>query len=419
MNNVSPSGWQSFQSPLLNILAEQKVRSALKEMRRSPDGTITASVAQELCERTGSKAYIAGSIANLGGHYVIGLNAIHCTTGDTLAREQTEAVDKQQVLAALGGAAATLRKEHGESLSSVQRLDVPLVHATTSSLEALKAYSFGLSKYARGDQADAVSLFQKAIHLDPDFAMAYANLGRAYQILGQGERSEEALRKAFALRNHTSDREKFDISAGYYQFVTYQIDEAIQICELWAQTYPRDFTPHRILGFEKAVLGRFDESIEEFRKAMELDPSQSFPYAGLMSNYMALNRVTEAHAVYQRAQARKLDFGEPKRKRYLLAFLEGDNEFLTKVADSLADQSGTENKTLLDESNTEAYFGRLGRAQAVSRQAKDSASRERDRATAANIESNTAFRESLFGNSAAARHHAAAALNLGGQAALA
>jgi tetratricopeptide (TPR) repeat protein len=322
---------------LLNILAEQKARSALKEMRRSPDGTITASVAQELCERTGSKAYIAGSIANLGGHYVIGLNAIHCTTGDTLAREHTEAVDKQQVLAALGGAAATLRKELGESLSSVQRLDVPLVQATTSSLEALKAYSFGLSKYARVDQADAVSLFQKAIHLDPDFAMAYANLGRAYQILGQGERSEEALRKAFALRNHTSDREKFDISAGYYQFVTYQIDEAIQICELWAQTYPRDFTPHRILGFEKAVLGRFDESIEEFRKAMELDPSQSLPYAGLMSNYMALNRVTEAHAVYQRAQARKLDFGEPKRKRYLLAFLEGDNKFLTKVADSLAD----------------------------------------------------------------------------------
>ncbi len=233
------------QSPLLNILPEQKVRSALKEMTRSADEALTESMAREVCARTGSKVYIAGSIANLGGQYVIGLNAIHCATGDTLAREQTEAAGKQQVLAALGSAAAKLRNELGESLSSVQRFDVPLAQATTSSLEALKAYSFGLSKYAKGDEAGAVPLFQQAIELDPDFAMSYSYLGHAYHMLGQGARGDEALRRAFTLRNRASDREKFNITAGFYQFVTFQTDEAIQNCELWAQTYPREL---RTLG---------------------------------------------------------------------------------------------------------------------------------------------------------------------------
>lgn len=223
---------QLGQSPLVNILPDQKVRAALKEMTRSPDEALTASVAQEVCERTGSKAYIAGSIANLGGHYVIGLNAIHCTSGDVLAREQTEAGDKQQVLAALGSVAKRLRSKLGESLNSIQKFDVPLAQATTSSLEALKAYSFGLSKYARSDAAGAVPLFQRAIDLDPAFASAYAYLGLAYQIMGPKNRMEEAFRKAFELRNRTSEREKFEISARYYQFVTHQPDEAIQNCEL-------------------------------------------------------------------------------------------------------------------------------------------------------------------------------------------
>ncbi len=406
---------QLGQSPLLNILPEQKMRSALKEMTRSPDEALTASVAQEVCQRTGSKAYIAGSIANLGGHYVIGLNAINCTTGDALAREQTEAGDKQQVLAALGSVAERLRNKLGESLNSIQEFDVPLAQATTYSLEALKAYSFGLSKFAKGDQGGSIPLFQQAIELDPNFAIAYANVGRAYQILGQQDRMDEALRKSFALRNRTSEREKFEISAGYYQFVTNQVEEAIQTCELWAQTYPRDFTPHRILGYENGYLGRLDQSAEEFGKAKELDPSQSLPYAGLVVDYMALNRLTEAHAVYQEAQARKLDFAETARQRYRLAFLEGDKEMMTKVAASLTGQPGNEIKALLEESLTEAYFGHLGRAQELSRRAESTALGDGDRATAAEIEARMAFREELFGNSDGARHHAAAALSLGEQ----
>jgi serine/threonine protein kinase/Tfp pilus assembly protein PilF len=410
---------QLGQSPLLNILPEQKMRSALKEMTRSPDEALSTSVVQEVCERTASKAYIAGSIANLGGHYVIGLNAIQCATGETLAREQAEAEGKQQVLAALSSAAAKLRNELGESLSSIQKFDVPLARATTSSLEALKAYSLGLSKFAKGDGAAAVPLFQQAIDLDADFAMAHAYLGHAYQVQGQGERAVESLRTAFALRNRASERERFDISAGYYQFVTFQADEAIQICELWAQTYPRDFTPHRILGFENAVLGKHERSAEEFRKAMELDPSQSLPYAGLMVNNMALNRLTEARAVYQEAQNHRADFGHPTRYRYLLAFLEGDKEMMAKSAASLAGQPGFEKQALLEESKTEAYFGHLGRARELSGQAQEIALREGDRATAADIEANAALLEAQLGNSARARQLAAAAEKLGGQSAMA
>jgi len=410
---------QLGQSPLLNILAEQKVRSALKEMTRSPDEAVTASVAREVCERTASKAYIAGSIANLGGHYVLGLNAMECATGEVLAREQLEAEGKPQVLAALGSAAAKLRNELGESLSSIQKFDVPLAQATTSSLEALKAYSFGLSKFAKGDGAGAVPLFQQAVDLDADFAMAHAYLGHAYQVQWQEERAVESIRKAFALRNRASEREKFDISAGYYQFVTFQADETIQICELWAQTYPRDFTPHRILGFENEVLGKNERSADEFRKAMELDPSQSLPYAGLMSNYMALNRVAEARAVYQEAQNHRVDFGHPTMARYLLAFLEDNKEMMTKSAASLADQPGFENPALLEESKTEAYFGHLGRAQELSRQAREIALREGDTASAADIEATAALLEAQLGNSAGARQLAAAAEKLGGHPAIA
>jgi eukaryotic-like serine/threonine-protein kinase len=410
---------QLGQSPLLNILPEQKVRSALKEMTRSPDEAVSASVAQEVCERTGSKAYIAGSIANLGGHYVIGLNAIQCVTGETLAREQAEAESKQQVLAALGSAAAKLRNELGESLSSVQRFDVPLAQATTSSLEALKAYSFGLSKFGKGDGAGSVPLFQQAIDLDSDFAMAYIHLGTAYQNIGQQTRAEEALHKAFTLRNRASEREKFNIVAAFYQLATLQTDEPIQNSELWAQTYPHDFTPHRILGYESAILGKWERSAEEFRKAIELDPRQALPYAGVMAGYMALNRLAEARSVYEEAHARKVDFGHPTRYRYVLAFLEGDKEMMTKFAASLAGQPGFENLALLEESKTEAYFGHLGRAQELSRHVEDTALGEGDRATAADIESKAALLEALFGNSAAARRLAAAADKLGGQAAMA
>ena len=395
---------QLGQSSLLNMLPEQKVRSTLREMTRAPDEPLTATLAQEVCERTSSKAYIAGSIANLGGHYVIGVNAVNCATGDGLAREQTEAADKQQVIAALGSVARRLRKKLGESLNSIQRFDVPLAQATTSSLEALKAYSVGLSKFAKGESADAARLFQKAVELDPDFAVAYANLGRAYQVQEQQANMDRALRRAFALRNRASEREKYDISSVYYQFITNQTDDVIQNCELWARTYPQDFTPHRVLGYEYGVLGRPDKSAEEFQKAKQLDPTQALPYAGLMFGYMALNRLGDAHAIYQESQARKLHFGV--RPAYLLAFLEGNQEMM-KVTAATSD--------LQEEPRTEAFFGHLGHARQLWQRTKDAALGKGDKEAAAGIEANWALQEELSGDSPRARLHAASALRLGGR----
>jgi eukaryotic-like serine/threonine-protein kinase len=410
---------QLAQSPMLNVLPEQRVRAALKEMTRSPDEALSKTVTQEVCVRTGSRAYIAGSIADLGGHYVIGLNAIHCASGETLAREQTEAGGKQQVLTALSTTAAKLRKELGESLSSIQKYDVPLAQATTSSLEALKAYSFGLSKFAKGDGAGAAPLFQQAIDLDGDFAMAYTYLGHSYEVQGQHDRYIEPFRKAFALRNRASEREKFDISVSYYQFVTNQTDEAVQMCELWAQTYPRDFTPHRVLGFENGVLGNYDRSLEEFRKAQELDPTQALPYAGIIFDYLALNRLAEADSTFKQAQAHKVDVGHPTRYRYSLAFLEGNKEMMTQLSSALAAQEGFGVMSLLERSNTEAYFGRLGVARALDQQAEDRALREGGKESVAEIEANAALREAQIGNFAEARRLGTAAKKLGGGAPMA
>ena len=407
------------QSPFLNILPDQKVRSTLLEMTRSPDEPFTENLAREVCERTGSKVYIAGSIANLGAQYVIGLNAADCATGDALARAQTEAEGKRQVLAALGVAANTLRVKLGESLSSIQRFDVPLAQATTSSLEALRAYSLGLSTFGRGDQTGSIPLFQRAIELDPDFAMAYANLGRAYQVVGQVALSDEAIRKAFALRNRVSERERFDISAVYDQFVTMQTEEAIRSCEVWEQTYPRDFTPHRILGFENAILGRYEQSAEEFRRAVELDPGQELPYDGLMAAYMALNRLPDAHAAYQQAQAHKVDAGETQYQRYMLAFLEGDKETMANMAASQSSQLGRQIKALMEESDTAAYVGQFRAAQELSRRIEEKALSDSDRATAADIESDMGLLEAFCGNWEAARTHAAGAIKFGGQPAMA
>jgi len=404
---------QLGQSPFLNILPEQKVRSTLTEMTRSPDEALTPSVAQEACVRSGSKAYISGSIANLGGHYVIGLNVINCATGDALAREQIEAGDKQQVLTSLDKAAEKLRNKLGESLNSIQKFDVPLAQATTSSLEALKAYSLALSKYAKGDATGAIPLFQQAIDLDPKFAMAYANLGRAHQLLGQDKLMEEALRKAFALRERASELEKLDISAVYYQFVTHQTEETIQTCELWRQTYPRDFTPHRVLGYENAVLGNYQKSAEEFRIAKELDPGQALPYAGLMSADMALSRFSDARAVYEEAQTRQLDAGELVRIRYELAFLQDDKKTMEQTLESLRSRPGFERIALDEQFSTDAYFGRLRNARELSRRMRDLAARERDKDELAEIEARQAMLEVLFGNSTDARRHAAASLGFG------
>ena len=408
---------QLAQSPLLNILPEQKVKSVLAEMTRPTDTPLSVDVAREVCERSGSKAYIAGSIANLGGEYVIGLNAVNCATSEVLAREQTEAAGKAQVLPALGKIAANLRGKLGESLSSIQKYDVPLVQATTSSLQALKAYNFGLSLYSKGDQPAAIPEFQRAIEIDPDFAMAYANLGRSYQVLGKYDLMFDALRKAFERRNRASQREYFDISSVYYQFVAMETDKTIEVCELWSQTYPADFTPHRILGYEYANKGRWTRSVEEFHKASLLNPSQALPYAGQMRGYMALNRLSDARGVYEAAKVHGVEAGEVTHVAYFLAFLEGNNTAMSEMINSLEHQPGYENTAVQLRAQNKCYYGRVRDSRALVQVLIDMGDRDKFLSTVGHPQASLALEDALLGFTARSQQHARVAWRYGAEGA--
>ena len=268
------------QSPFLNVLSDNKVAATLKLMTRPGDTRLTPEVARELCQRAGGKAYLAGSIASLGSQYVLGLKAVNCQSGDPLAEEQVTAASKEKVLDALGEAATKLRGELGESLATVQKFDVPLSEATTSSLEALKAYSLGRKAgYEKGDVA-ALPYDQRAIELDPNFAMGYQGVGVDYFGLEELERAREYYTKAFQLRDHASEREKLAISAHYYLDVTGELDKAAQTYQEAIESYPRDFPGYGNLGIVFAAQGQYEKAVEVTRQALRLAPGR-FPFTGI------------------------------------------------------------------------------------------------------------------------------------------
>jgi tetratricopeptide (TPR) repeat protein len=333
---------------------------------------------------------------------VIALKAVNAVNEETLAEEVVEADSKEQVLTTLGGASTAMRGKLGESLTSLNKFDTPLQEATTSSLDALKAYSVGLAQYSKGDPTSSIPLFKHAIELDPEFATAYAALGRAYEGSGDAALTVAAIRKAYALRNRASEREKLDISAVYYQFGTGQIDQAIESCQLWDQTYPRDFVPHRILGYEYATLGQWEASAQEFEEANRLDPTQFLPYLGLTQDYMALNRLADAHAIIHRAQAHGVFRGAGN---YSLAFLEGDTGTMARITASQADPD-----EMAVAADTEAYFGHAGKARELTRRAAAAALTAGAMEASAGIEGGGALNAALFGNAAEARQYIQAAL---------
>src|SRR5450432_369971 len=408
-------GVQLGQSPFLNLVSAEQVRQTLQMMQQPPDTKLTADVAREVCRRRNGAAVLQGSIAQIGTQYDLVLKAISCSTGESLGSAEAQASNKNQVLDAIGRASSQIREKLGESLTTVQRFDTPLSQATTPSLEALKAYSLGLSEFGKGDPSRAIPLFQQAIELDPEFAMAHLHLGQSYGLLGQGAHSRELIRKAFALRGHASEREKFNLVTVYHQFISFNLDRTIENSELWEQSYPRDFTPHRILGFEYGVLGKHQRSAEEFRKAQESDPSQALPYAGLMEDDMDMDRFTEARGAFEEAKSHNVQAGEAEHQRYRLAFLEDDKETMEKLVAAMSSEQGFEMAALSEQARTAAYFGRLKAARALAGQMREKALREKDTATAADVESDAAFREALIGNASEARIHVAEAVKLGGE----
>ena len=402
---------QLQQSPFLSLVSEQRIQQTLRLMGKPVDSKLSPAIAGDVCQRSGSKAYLSGSISNIGNQYVIGVNAVNCQSGDSLAQEQVTANGKENVLKALGEASTKLREKLGESLKTVQKLDTPIEQATTPSLEALQAYSLGRkTMQGKGDYSAAVPLFKRSIELDPKFAMAYATLGTAYHNLGEKNLSAESTSKSYELRGRVSEWEKFYIESHYHHFVTGDMEKAREAYELWAQIYPREQVPPLNLGVVYQTLGQYDKSLAEFREAIRLSPAESLSFGNLVIAYIHLKRLDEAQATAKEALAEGLDSGDLRLYLYQLAFLENDLPGMAaQVAWSLG-KPGKENVMLYAEAGTAAYGGKLKKAREASRQAATSAALAGEKEMAAGCEAAAALWEALYGNSSEAREHVTATL---------
>jgi eukaryotic-like serine/threonine-protein kinase len=404
---------QLAQSPFLSLIADQQIQQTLSLMGQTAEAKLTPAVARELCQRTASTAVLDGSIAQIGTQYLLTLKAVNCANGDLLASAEAQAADKNHVLDALGTVSSEIRTELGESLGSVQRHDAPLERVTTSSLQALQAYSQGQTAFNEKGGTAPIPFLRRAIELDPKFAMAYTLLGVTYNNLGEDGVARENLREGFELRERASESEKYRISAVYYNWATGELDKSNQIYEEWAQAYPRDCIPPINLGANYATMGQYEKSVQAYVNCLRLCPDAGgVTYVLLMEAYRALGRLAEAKAVYDQAAARKLDDPLLHNSRYLVAFLEGDTTEMQRQVGWATGKAGAEDTLVSTDSDTWAYGGRLGKAWELSQRAADAARRNGLNVVAAGWLLNAALREAYVGNSAKATEHVARALKI-------
>jgi eukaryotic-like serine/threonine-protein kinase len=402
---------QLEQSPFLSLVSDERIHQMLGMMGQPADARLTPEVVRQICQRTASAAVLSGSIASLGSQYVLTLRAENCQTGDVLDEEQAQASRKEDVLNALSHMASRLRTRLGESLATIQKYDTSLEEATTPSLEALKAYSTGWQvSYSTGSAA-AMPFFQRAIEIDPKFAMAHASLGRMYGDIGESTLSAQSTVTAYQLRERANDEERFFIAASYDKQVTGNLEKAEQTCELWIQSYPRAITPHGFLsGNISLSRGNYDKSIDEAKIVIGLDPDVAIIYSNLALSYVALGQIDKTEDVLRQASNRKLEMPDFPIQRYAMAFLKGDIEGMDREAAQSREKP--EDWMSNAESFVLAYSGRLEEARKMSRRAVDLAQIEERRDTQAQYETDSALREALFGNASMARQRAIAALAL-------
>jgi DNA-binding winged helix-turn-helix (wHTH) protein/tetratricopeptide (TPR) repeat protein len=400
------------QSPFLNVLSDGQVAKNLKLMKRPPETKLTPEVVRELCLRAASKVYLAGSIGSLGSEYVLGLKAVNCQSGDTLAQEQVTAASKEKVLDMLGEAASKLRGELGESLATVQKFDVPLPQATTSSLEALQAYSLGGKNANEKGPVAGLPYFERAITLDPTFAVGYAAMGSSYLNLGAPGRASEYITKAFQLREHASERERLGIEANYYQYVIGDLDKSAQAYREQIESYPRVVSAYANLGIVFAKQGQYEKATEITRQGMRIAPDRVGWYDNLALYTLALQHFDEARQVLHEAQARKLDDSGIHDALYGLAFLGSDSAAMAEQQQWYAGRADYQSLGLAIASDSEAYGGHLNKARELAMRAVDSAIRADSRENGGIWQAIAAQREAAYGNSAQARQRAAEALKL-------
>ena len=402
---------QLEQSPFLSLISDERIAQTLMLMSQPKDARLTQELAQEICQRTASAATIEGSIATLGSQYVIGLKAMNCHTGELLAQEQVTANGKEQVLNALGDAAAKLRQKLGESLASVQKYEAPPEDVTTSSLEALQAYSLGMqATNVTNDYIAAITFFERATVLDPKFAMAYLRLGQSYQPQAELVRAAESTRKAYELRERTSEKEKLAISSFYEFIVTGNLEAARSSYELWASTFPRDDEPQNSFWFIDAAFGEYEKSHTAALEAAKLNPGSANNIVSVVYSDQWLNQLHDVKAAAQGARARNLESPWIPLVLYNVDFLAHDTAGMEREAATAMGKPGIEDQILFLESETAAYGGAFAKSQELTRRAADSALRAKEKETAAEYLAHSSLREALAGNMALAKQHAQAAL---------
>jgi eukaryotic-like serine/threonine-protein kinase len=403
---------QLEQSPFLNLLSDERIAQTLALMTQSKDAPLTYQLASEICQRTSSAATIQGSITNLGSQYVLGLKAVNCRNGDPLADVQVTANGKEQVLKALGDAATQLRQRLGESLGSVQKYDALQEDVTTSSLEALKAYSLGRKAADENDPFAAIPFFRRAIQLDPKFAMAYIALGIEYGNFNEAVQQSQNFEIAFSLRNRVSTREGFSIASSYYNYVDGDLQKAKEIFQVWAQTYPQDPIPLDRLGNAFLYLGQYPQALAALLEEKRLAQSGSYNYGNLVAAYINLNRLPEARLEVAQARARKLEPLDGYIYLYIVDFLEGNTSGMQAGLAWATGRPGVEDIFFNMQSDTEAYSGHRGEALALSKQAVEGTRGAGNSETAAIYQVNAALREAEFGNSARALEEADSAITM-------
>ncbi len=400
---------QLGQSPFLNIFPEDRVREALRFMGRSPDERLTRDVAREICQRQGLKAVLIGSIAGLGSNYVITLEAVNARSGESLAREQVEAGSKEQVLSALGKVASDFREKLGESLSSIKRHDVPIEQATTSSLEALKAFAMGNEERAKGHQFESLALYKRAIELDPNFAMAYARVAVFHGNLGQLDEAQPFAERAFELRDRVSERERLYISEKYYNYITGEIDKAIEVLQTWSRLYPNDYVPHNNLANLYQFVGRYEEALKEALEAIRLNPNATSGRDNLIGIFVALGRFDEAAQALEELRALFPDSPTFYYFSYGLGFVRGDQAAMQQVS-QWANGKPFEADFTATMAAAASYSGQLKKAEALARRSVELFKSQNRMDNAAQSLIAHASRQAIFGKCEAAKADAAAGL---------
>ncbi len=409
---------QLEQSPFLKIMDDRTMRAGLVFMGRSPEERITSQVAREICEREADKAMLSGAIASLGKTYAISLEATNCRTGETLAREQVEAEDKEHVLKAVGTAAMRLRAKLGESLASIQKMNYNFERATTASLEAFQAYGLGEAQRDQGSYLAAVPFYQHATEIDPNFAMAYARMAVMYSNSGDRQQGIKYAKKAYSLIDRVTEKERLYITSEYDNYVLGDLEKTTEAYQLYARTYPRDVTPHVNLGVQYSNSGQYEKAIQEYQEAVRVDPRVSTSYGNLVVDYIFIDKFDEAKAMAAKAFAQKLESPTIHFELLRMAYIQNDsaaeqNEIQWAIG------KPQEYMSLEVQAQNAYYLGQRRKAKEFMGRAIDLAKRHDLSAVAAGYLAGDAALDAIYGDCDAARAEARAAMALADQDTLA